>query len=69
MSTILVVLYVRLTRPYFFFIKHILNLKYTKQNITNNQPNIYYKQKKLTNNQSNISYKQKKDLTKIFLNN
>ena len=26
-----VVLYVRSSRQYFFFIKHILNLKYTKQ--------------------------------------
>ena len=31
----------------FFFTKHILNLKYTKQqHLTNNQLNISYKQKK-----------------------
>ena len=46
-------------RTEFFFIKHILNLKCTKQHLTNNQPNIFYKQKKLTNNQPNIPYKQK----------
>ena len=44
----------------FFFIKHILNLKYTKQqHLTNNQSNISYKQKKVTNNQPNIPCKQK----------
>ena len=47
-------------RTVFFLIKHILNLKYTKQqHLTKNQSNIFYKQKKLTNNQLNIPYKQK----------
>ena len=60
MRKILVVLHVRSTGQYFFLIKHILNLKHTKQqHLTKNQSNIFYKQKKLTNNQPNIPYKQK----------
>ena len=66
----LVVMYVRSLRQYFFFIKHILNLKYTKQKyLTNNQPNIFYMQKKLTNNQPNISYKQKRNNVTCYVIN
>ena len=68
LGTVLLVLYVRLTRPYFFY-KTYFKPKIHKTITSNNQPNIFYKQKKLTNNQPNISYKQKKHLTKIFLNN